>query len=362
MEHIETILAQLGNKTDPTTGAISAPIHLSATYAHPGLGASTGYDYTRTKNPTRAVLEEGLAELEKGTHAVATSSGMSAIQLAFQLFEPGAKILACRDLYGGSYRYFDELEKHGYLKFVYYNTEEEFDNLINETFDGVFVESPTNPLMEVYDIEAIAKKSKEAGAILIVDNTLLTPLRQRPLELGAQIVVHSGTKFLTGHNDILAGVVVTNEEELGERLLWLSNTTGPTLSPFDSWLFIRSLKTLPLRFNQQEQNAKEIVTFLEKHPKVGKVLYAGEGAMISFYLESESQVGPLLESLNIITYAESLGGVETLMTYPTTQTHADIPKELRESYGLTPNLLRIAVGIEDSRDLIDDLNQALEKI
>ena len=451
MMKIETKLAQLGNRKDKVTGAIVTPIYLSTAYAHPGLGESTGYDYTRTKNPTRTILEEGLCELEEGCRAIVTSSGMSAIQLVFELFELNSEFLVSRDLYGGSFRYFDELERKGAQKFVYFTDEEDLEVKITENTKAVFIETPTNPLMQEVDIEKIAKIAKEKNALLIVDNTLLTPLRQKPLTIGADIVVHSATKYLTGHNDILAGAVITNNEEVGERLAWISNTTGAVLSSFDSWLFIRSLKTLPLRFNQQEKNALLIVDNtlltplrqkpltigadivvhsatkyltghndilagavitnneevgerlswisnttgavlsafdswlfirslktlplrfnqqeknamklakeLEKNPNVKEVLYPNRGAMLSFKLHDASKIDKFLRSLKIAIFAESLGGVETLVTYPTTQTHFDIPEELRLSYGLTPDLLRISVGIEDIEDLLEDFTQALE--
>ena len=214
--------------------------------------------------------------------------------------------------------------------------------------------------MQEVNIEKIAEIAKGKGALLIVDNTLLTPLRQKPLTLGADIVIHSATKYLTGHNDILAGAVVTNDEEIGERLGWISNTTGAVLSSFDSWLFIRSLKTLPLRFNQQEKNAMKLAEELEKHPNVKEVLYPNRGAMLSFKLYDASKIDQFLRSLKVATFAESLGGIETLVTYPTTQTHFDIPEDLRLSYGLTPDLLRVSVGVENVEDLLEDFLQALE--
>jgi cystathionine gamma-synthase len=357
-----TFLAQLGNRSDQVTGAISAPIYLSTTYAHPELGQSTGFDYTRTKNPTRELLESGLAKLENGAKGVVTSSGMSAITLVFDLFPSGSHFLVSRDLYGGSFRFFEELRARKIAEFTYFNTLEELENQIDPQFAAVFLETPTNPLMTEVSIEAAAICAHRAGALLIVDNTFLTPLRQKPLDQGADIVLHSGTKFLTGHNDILAGVIVTKEEELGERLIYLANTTGPTLSSFDCWLFIRSLKTLPLRFDKQEQNAIEISRFLEKHSAIKEVLYPGAGGMISVRLQDETKVGSFLKQLKLFTFAESLGGIESLITYPTTQTHGDIPKELRESYGLTPDLLRLSIGIEACKDLIDDLEQALDSI
>lgn len=352
-----TELAQIGNHSDRQTGAVSAPIYLSTTFSHPELGQSTGYDYTRTKNPTRAILEEALAKLEAGSQAIATSSGMSAIQLVFNYFPAKSEFLVSRDLYGGSYRYFQELERQNGCIFHYFDDFERLESLINQKITAVFLETPTNPLMQEVSIADTAALAHQHDALLIVDNTFSTPLRQQPLTEGADIVVHSGTKFLSGHNDLLAGVVVAKAPEIGEKLAWLSNTTGPTLSSFDSWLFIRSLKTLKVRFEQQERNAQEIAAALESFPQIEKVLYPGIGGMISFYVRDAAKIPEFLSRLNLITFAESLGGVETLITYPTTQTHADIPKELRESYGLTDKLLRLSIGIEDSQDLLEDLTR-----
>ncbi|MDT2820774.1 PLP-dependent transferase [Enterococcus devriesei] len=356
---ISTDLAQLGNKADQTTGAISSPIYLSTTYSHPKLGQSTGYDYTRTKNPTRDILETGLARLENGARAVVTSSGMSAIQLVFQLFESGSKFLVSRDLYGGTFRFFNDLEEKGIAKFRYFDDFVSLKTQYDSAITAVFLETPTNPLMNEIDIKKVSQLLKDTKTQLIVDNTFLTPLRQKPLDLGADVVIHSGTKYLTGHNDVLAGVVVAKEPDLGERIAWIANTTGPTLSSFDCWLFIRSLKTFPLRFNRQEESAQKIVKRLEQHPSLKRIAYPGKGGMISFYVKDEQRIAPFLAKLKVITFAESLGGVESLITYPTTQTHADIPQVLRESYGLTSDLLRLSVGIEDSDDLITDLEQAL---
>ena len=360
-KEIATILAQLGNRTDQQTGAISAPIYLSTTYAHPNFGESTGFDYTRTKNPTRSILEEGLAQLEGGAGAVATSSGMSAIQLAFALFPVGSHFLVSRDLYGGSYRFFQELETQGVAFFTYFTDLTDLKGQLNAEVSAVFLETPTNPLMNVTDISSVAKFTQANDALSLVDNTFLTPLRQQPLLDGADIVIHSGTKFLSGHNDLLAGVVVAKDPAVYQRLAFLANTTGPCLGSFDSWLFIRSLKTFPIRFEKQEENAKKLVDFLQNHPAVKEVLYPGVGAMISFRLQEKTQVPKLLQRLQLISFAESLGGVETLITYPTTQTHADIPQELRESYGLTADLLRLSVGIEGVNDLVADLDQALKE-
>lgn len=356
--HTATELAQIGNHSDKQTGAVSAPIYLSTTFSHPELGTSTGYDYTRTKNPTRTILEEALAKLEGGCQGIATSSGMSAIQLVFNYFPAKSEFLVSRDLYGGSYRYFKELERQNSSVFYYFDDFDSLKSQLTEKIDAVFLETPTNPLMQEVSIADTADLTHENQALLIVDNTFLTPLRQQPLKEGADIVVHSGTKFLSGHNDLLAGVVVAKDPVIGEKLAWLSNTTGPTLSSFDSWLFIRSLKTLKVRFEQQERNAQEIAEALKRFPQVEKVLYPGIGGMISFFVTDASKITHFLNQLRLITFAESLGGVETLITYPTTQTHADIPQELRKSYGLTDNLLRLSIGIEDSQDLLADLTQA----
>ena len=357
---IATSLAQLGNRTDPQTGAVSAPIYLSTTYAHPQLGKSTGYDYTRTKNPTREILEQGLAQLENGAQAIVTSSGMSAIQLIFNYFTGDNHFLVSQDLYGGSFRFFEELEQQGFASFDYFYDLASLNEKLTDETTAVFLETPTNPLMQEVSIQEVAKLAHKQGSFVIVDNTFLTPLRQKPLDEGADIVVHSGTKFLTGHNDILAGVVVAKDPEVGQRLSWLANTTGPTLSSFDCWLFIRSLKTFKIRFEQQEKNAQILVAFLQKHPSIKKLLYPGKGGMITFYVSEHEKISQFLAKLQLVTFAESLGSTETMITYPTTQTHADIPQKLRESYGLTPNLLRMSVGIEDSQDLITDLSLALQ--
>lgn len=357
-----TQLAQIGNHADDQTGAVNTPIYLSTTYAHPELGKSTGFDYTRTANPTRQVLETALAELENGTHAFATSSGMSAIQLVFELFAIGSSFLVSRDLYGGSYRYFQALESKGSYHFDYFDTIEEYQEKISTKYAGVFIETPTNPLMNEVDISLVAQLAKKQNCLVIVDNTFLTPIIQKPLDLGADIVIHSATKFLGGHNDLLAGAVITNSADLGEKLAYSLNTTGAVLAPFDCWLLIRGLKTLKLRVNQQEKNAQDVAKFLRNNTGVTKVFYPGKGSMISFKLKTANQISSFLSELKLFTFAESLGSVESLVTYPTTQTHAEIPQALRESYGLTDTLLRLSIGIEDAEDLIEDLRQALEKL
>ncbi|MFA9413501.1 MULTISPECIES: cystathionine gamma-synthase [unclassified Streptococcus] len=356
---LETQLAQAGIRVDKQTGALVSPIHFSTTYQHPEFGQSTGFDYTRTKNPTRTNLERTLAAIEGADYAVATSSGMSALMLAMEIFPVGAKVLACRDLYGGSFRWFDKVEQQGRFRFVYANTEDDMLTLLDETVDVVFIETPTNPLMNEFDIATIAAKAKTVGAKTVVDNTFYTPIYQRPIELGADLVIHSATKYLGGHNDVLAGAVITNDQAIYDQLFFNLNTTGIVLSPFDSYMLMRGLKTLKLRMEKATANARDLVSHLKSSPHIKEVLYPGKGGMLSIKLQDERKIPSLLNKLQIFTFAESLGGVESLITYPTTQTHADIPAETRHAYGLTDDLLRLSIGIEDVTDLIWDLEQAL---
>lgn len=358
----DTFLAQIGNHQNPVTGSINTPIYFSTTYEHPTLGESTGYDYTRTKNPTREVVESALAVLENGAVGLATSSGMSAVQLVFSQFPVGSQIVASRDLYGGSYRYFKDLEKQGLYQFIYVDDEAGFEKEITDKTTAVFIETPTNPLMSEVSIEKVAVFAKKHHAQLVVDNTFYTPLLQKPLELGADVVIHSATKYLGGHNDLLAGAVIARSQAIGEQLAYSLNTTGAVLSPFDSWLLIRGMKTLALRMERHEENARAVVAYLKTSTYVKEVMYPGRGGMLSFKIKDQKMIKDFLRNLSIFTFAESLGGVESLITYPTTQTHADIPKALRESYGLTPDLLRISTGIEASEDLIADLKQAFESL
>ncbi|KXT78488.1 cystathionine gamma-synthase [Streptococcus sp. DD13] len=357
----DTILAHAGIRSDEKTGALIAPIYLSTTYQHPEFGQSTGYDYTRTKNPTRALLEETLAAIEKADHAVVTSSGMAALVLLFNGFPTGSKIVAARDLYGGSYRWFQQQEEAGRFAFTYCQTEVELLESISEETDYVFIETPTNPLMVEFDIETLAKATHAVGAKLIVDNTFYSPIYQNPIPLGADVVLHSATKYLSGHNDVLGGVLITSDQELYEKIYFDQYTTGPTLSPLDSYLLMRGLKTLSLRMERSTQNALKVVDYLQSSPAVKEVLYTGKGGMVSFKVVDEAKIPSILNRLRVFTFAESLGGVESLITYPATQTHIDVPRELRYSYGLTDDLLRLSIGIEDAQDLIQDLRQALEE-
>ena len=357
-------------------GAISFPIFQTATYAHPGVGKSTGYDYSRLQNPTRAQVEKVVAELEGGIDAFALSSGMAAISLLFELFSPGDHIITEADLYGGSIRLFDNVSrKNGYeLTYIDCSTED-VESKMKENTKAIYLETPTNPMMNVSDIKEIAKAAKAHNLLLIVDNTFLSPYFQNPLSLGADIVIHSGTKFLGGHNDTLAGFIVTNREDIRDRLRFLIKTTGAGLSPFDSWLILRGIKTLGLRMERAEKNALGLATWLKSQKNVTKVLYPGLpehpgheimkkqsrgfGSMITFKVDTKEHALKILENVRMIKYAESLGGVETLITYPTTQTHADVPEETRLKNGITPTTLRLSVGIEDLEDLKAELKNVL---
>lgn len=362
--HISTRLAQIGTDTDSKTGAINTPIYLSTAYRHAGLGQSTGYDYTRTKNPTRSVLEDGVANLEGGDTGFACSSGMAAIQLVLSLFNTGDEIIYTDDIYGGTYRLANQYEQQYGIKahFAPFHSVDEIEALINDHTKALFIETPTNPLMKEINIIQYADLAKKHNVLLIVDNTFLTPYYQRPIELGADIVIHSATKYIGGHNDVLAGLVVSKGEELSEKLLYNHNASGATLAPIDSWLLLRGLKTLHVRMKQHTENAKKIVTYLKQEPLVKEVLYAGLGGMVSFRLQRSEWVAPFLQNLKLIAFAESLGGVESFITYPATQTHADIPEEERIARGVDHSLLRFSIGIEEAEDLIAELKQVFTTI
>ncbi|MDD0824857.1 methionine biosynthesis PLP-dependent protein [Mannheimia sp. AT1] len=371
--NIETTLVQMGNRTDPRTGAVATPIILSTAYGRDGLGESTGWDYTRTKNPTRAVLEQGIADLEGGDAGFAMSSGMAAIQLIMSLFKGTDEWIISSDVYGGSYRLFDFSHKnHNTLKPVYVNTADlvAIEAAINPNTKAIFVETPSNPLMEECDVAAISKIAKKHNLMLIVDNTFLTPVLFRPIEQGADIVVHSATKYLSGHNDVLAGLIVAKDSEatkvngqnLTERLFYFQNCAGAVLSPFDSYLAVRGLKTLALRMERHQSNATELAKFLAEQPEIDSVLYSGKSGMLSFRLQKEEWVPKFLKAMKLITFAESLGGTESFITYPATQTHMDIPEAERIARGITNNLLRFSVGLEHVEDIKADLLQAFKQL
>lgn len=360
------------------SGSVAVPIYQTATFAHPGVGQSTGYDYSRLQNPTREQLEKTVAALEHGHDAMAFSSGMAAITAVMELFQAGDHIIASDDLYGGSIRLFRSLSEKRGITFDFVDTADTaaVEKRIRPETRAIFIETPTNPMMRVTDLAAAAALAKAHHLLTIVDNTFLTPYFQNPILLGADIVVHSGTKYLSGHNDTLAGFAVTASPELSERLRWIYKTTGACLSPFDSWLLIRGIKTLAVRMEKQQENALKLADWLSRQPKIRQVYYvglpshpdyeiskkqaSGFGAMISFTVDREETAVRILEHLKLILFAESLGGVETLITYPMLQTHADVPKNEREAKGINERLLRLSVGLERVDDLIDDFKQALE--
>lgn len=360
-----------------STGSISTPIYQTATFKHPELGKSTGYDYTRTKNPTRDNLESTYAFLESGNVGISFATGMAAIAAIFELFSPKDHIIVCDDIYGGSYRFFHEsCEKRG-LEFTYTDTSniENIKNSLKSNTKAIYIETPTNPMMKVSDISEISKLAKKNKMLTIVDNTFLTPYLQRPLELGADIVISSATKYLGGHNDTLAGLIAVKDSEIGERLKFIQNTLGINSAPFDSWLILRGIKTLAVRLEKQQNNAIALVNWMSGQKHITKVLYpglvehpgykiskqqsSGFGAMLSFEVEDKNLVSKILKNLKLIAFAESLGGVESLITYPIVQTHADVPIEILEKLGVNERLLRLSVGIESPDDLVADLSRAI---
>ena len=359
-DKLETILVQLGNRSDDRTGTINTPVYFSTAYRHTGIGESTGYDYARTGNPTREVVENAIARLEEGDRGFACSSGMAAIQTVLSLFEQGDEILASQDLYGGTYRLFEQGWNRWGLSFVFADPRklEQFEQCITEKTKALFIETPTNPLMQEASIPELAKIAQKHGLLLIVDNTFYTPLLQQPLVDGADIVIHSASKYLGGHNDVIAGLIAAKGKELCDRIGYYHNGIGAILSAFDSYLLIRGMKTLALRMDKHEENAKALVEYLEEQDGVTDVLYPGKGGMISFRIKHEAWVNPFLQQLQLVSFAESLGGVESLMTYPATQTHMDIPEDIRIANGVCNRLLRFSVGIERDKDLISDLDQA----
>ncbi len=376
---LETKLAQTGTGKEAKTGAINFPVYYSTAFRHPQLGESTGYDYSRTSNPTRDVLEEAIAGLENGDRGFAFSSGMAAIQTVMGLFEQGDHLVVSYDLYGGTYRLFEAWLSRLGLRFSYVDFRDlnAVEHAIEPATRAFFVESPTNPLLQVMDLSAVCHLAKENQLITIVDNTFMTPYYQRPIELGADVVIHSATKYLGGHNDVLAGLVVTKGEELTGRMAFLQNTAGAVLGPQDSWLLMRGMKTLALRMERHQQNAIRVADFLKAHPMVESVFYPGMeehegfyihqrqadgfGGMVSFRVKNAAWVAPILRNLRLISFAESLGGVESFITYPATQTHADIPADVRNRVGVCDRLLRLSAGIEHVEDLIEDLDRAFQR-
>lgn len=374
---LSTLLVRAGINREDVTGAVSMPIYQSATFIHKGLGLSTGFDYSRTQNPTRFQLEKAITQLEGGVDSLAFSSGMAAITAVFMLFESGDHIIISDDLYGGTYRIVNQIFSKYQLNFscVDITDIESVENAIRPNTKAIFIETPTNPMMKIADVKRIVDICRRNNLLCIFDNTFLSAYLFQPLKIGVDIVIESATKYLSGHNDLLAGIVSTSKQDIAEKLRFIQNSTGAVLSPNDSWLLLRGLKTLGVRMDRQQDNAQKIAQWLLCRPEISKVLYPGLphhpghnilkelangfGAMISFEVVDIALVKRILENLEIISFAESLGGVESLITYPIEQTHKDIPDDLKKKIGLNDRILRLSVGIEDSDDLIMDLEHAL---
>ncbi|BCL81441.1 cystathionine gamma-synthase [Ktedonobacteria bacterium brp13] len=378
MTKFSTKAIHAGQEPDPGTGAVMTPIFQTSTYAQTGLGGHKGYEYSRSGNPTRTALEECIAALENGTYGLAFASGLAAEQAILSLLKSGDHLLSCDDLYGGTYRIFERVISRYNIETGYVTTgkPEDYEKAIQPNTKLIWLETPTNPLLRLVDIRAIAEIAHRHNILLVVDNTFSSPYFQRPLELGADIVLHSTTKYINGHSDVVGGALVLNDHETYEAIKFYQNAAGGIPGPFDSWLTLRGIKTLAVRMRQHEENAFSIAQFLTEHPRVQRVYYpglashpdyalakrqmSGFGGMVSFDFKGTLEdVDQLVRKLNVFTFAESLGGVESLVCHPATMTHGSIPKELRESRGLTDTLLRLSVGIEDIDDLLLDLQQAL---
>ncbi len=370
----------LGQESDRTTGSVTVPIYQTSTYAQLAPGKHRGYEYSRTGNPTRAALEKNLAALENGRLGLAFASGMAAISAIMTLLEKGDHVVACDDVYGGTYRLFNSVLRKFGLEFTFVDASalENVDAAIRSDTKIIWVETPTNPLLKLVDIAGMSKVVKKHQAILVVDNTFMSPYFQRPLELGADIVMHSTTKYIGGHSDLIGGAVITSNKDIYEKLRFIQNAVGAVPSPFDCWLVLRGVKTLALRMERHNTNAQKIADHIESHPKVKKVNYpglkshpqhdlaksqmSGFGGVISFELKGGLRsCMKLLTNLKIFLLAESLGGVESLIEHPAIMTHASIPEERRIKLGINESLIRMSVGIEDVEDLIEDLDQGLKK-
>lgn len=374
---IETLLSQAGSRWDALTGAVAMPIYQTATFRHPALGRSTGFDYSRTNNPTRQALEQTVAALEGGERGFAFASGLAAIDSALHLVGNDTRLAVTEDLYGGTFRLLERVYRERSIGVDYVDTSrvEAVERVLAAGARAVFVESLTNPLLKAANVRAIAEVARRHSALLIVDSTFLTPYLQRPISLGADVVVHSASKYLGGHNDVVAGLVVTRTAALAKRVAFYQNAVGGILGPQDSWLLLRGLKTLAVRLERQQSNAQAVAEWLARHPRVRRVHYPGLatdpshailaeqshgfGAMVSFEVDDARRVPGILENVKIFLFAESLGGVESLITYPMVQTHADVDTVTRERLGINERLLRLSVGIEHVDDLIADLDLAL---
>ena len=377
-KHLDSALIHGGIYGDALTGAVNVPIYQTSTYEQKGLGKLVGgYEYSRTGNPTRAALEALIAELEGGVAGFAFGSGMAATTAVLNLFHAGDRILLSKNVYGGTYRVLAKVFNHFNITFEIVDTTNlnEFESAITADVKAALIESPANPLLTVTDIAAIARIAKKHHILTIVDNTFMTPYLQRPIPLGADIVLHSATKYLGGHSDLVAGLVVVNSQEHAEQLAFIQNSTGGVLGPFDSFLLIRGIKTLGVRMDRHVENAEKIANFLRQNPGVKNIYYPGfvdaqghqiqinqaknGGAMISFELKDNYDIHTFFESLHLVALAESLGGVESLVCHPSTMTHAAFPKDIRDAVGITEGLIRLSVGIENAQDLMDDLALAI---
>ncbi|MCR5775640.1 MAG: PLP-dependent aspartate aminotransferase family protein [Lachnospiraceae bacterium] len=375
---IDSLLIHGGTDGDVTTGAVNVPVYQTSTYRQDGLGENRGWEYSRTGNPTRAAAEKLVADLEQGKYGLAFASGLAAINTVLSLFETGDKLVVSDNIYGGTFRILDNVFNRFGITYTIVDTSDlsKVEAAIDDDVRAVYVESPANPLLTVTDIEKVAETAHRKGKLLIVDNTFLTPYLQRPLTLGADIVIHSGTKYLGGHSDVISGFVILNDKELADRLYYLQNAIGGVLAPWDSYLVIRGIKTLGVRMDRHVENAGRIAEWLLQSGYVSRVYYPGlksdpgyevqkkqadgAGAMISFVLDEKYDHRKFFRNLRIITLAESLGGVESLVCHPASMTHAAIPPEIRKEVGIVDELIRLSVGIEDAGDLIDDLKQAVE--
>ena len=378
-QNIESALIHGGIYGDPFTGAVNVPIYQTSTYEQQGLGENKGWEYSRTGNPTRAALEALIAELEGGTAGFAFGSGMAAITAVLSLFRSGDKVLISSNVYGGTFRVLDKVFRHFGIAYDIADTTDisALENAFDPSVKAILIESPANPLLTITDIAAVAAAAKKHGALTIVDNTFMTPYLQRPLTLGADIVVHSATKYLGGHSDLVAGLAVVKDPALAERLAFIQNSTGGVLGPFDSFLLIRGIKTLAVRMDRHTANAEKAAAFLKENSAVKRVYYPGlpdaqgyeinrrqaknGGAMISFELKEKYNIRAFFKSLHLIALAESLGGVESLVCHPATMTHASIPYEVRQKVGITDGLIRLSIGIESIDDLLADLARAIQE-
>lgn len=351
-----------GISEDAATGAVSIPIYQTSTYRQEALGKHKGYEYSRTGNPTRHALETLIADLEGGLAGFAFASGLAALSTVLMLFKAGDHILLSDNVYGGTFRVVDKVFVNLGITYSLVNTSDlaHVEAAITPHTKAIFIETPTNPLMKLTDLKAISLLAKKHNLLSVVDNTFLTPYLQRPIEYGIDIVIHSATKYLGGHSDVIAGLAVVTTKELAERLQFLQNAVGGVLGPQDSWLLIRGIKTLAIRMDRSQENAKKIVAYLETLPEVKKIYYPHIGAMISFELETPALAYKLAENVKMIALAESLGGVESLLCLPSAMTHASIPKEQRKKLGIRDSLVRLSVGIEAADDLIADLQEALQ--